>query len=216
MNSANAIVTLNARATSLFQNLRPDTLTREIPNFAAEFGTVEAICKRDSWVFVGRLVPEKGVSWLLQNWPHSQKLTFVGSGPLSREVIRAEKEFPNVFRYKGQMKSSEVRDLIAGSVGLVIPSLWSEGVPTVALEALQSGTPIVISENCASASSLTADGAGEMFPHSIEPDAFSVCLDRIKALDSYRHNARKLYEKRYAPGVWLAQIQDLYSRLTSL
>ena len=210
LNSASALVTLNPRATSLFRNLRPAALTREIPNFAAEFGALDAERQRDSWIFVGRLVPEKGVSWLLQNWPRSQKLTFVGSGPLAREVTRAVEEFPNVFRYKGQIEPDEVRDLIAGSVGLVIPSLWSEGVPTVALEALQAGTPIVISENCASASLLTADGAGETFGLDIGSDDLNACLNRLKASQTHRGNARSLYETHFSPLVWLEKIEALY------
>lgn len=213
LNSANAIVTLNPRATSLFQGLRPEMLIREIPNFAAEFGTSEASRNREQWIFVGRLVPEKGVSWLLQNWPHSQKLTFVGSGPLSHEVIRAEKEFPNVFRYKGQMASREVRDLIAGSVGLVLPSLWSEGVPTVALEALQAGTPILISQNCASAPLLTADGAGETFALGVGSDALNARLERVKTSSTHRSSARTLYERHFSPPVWLEKIEALYSEL---
>lgn len=103
-------------------------------------------------VFVGRLVPEKGLAWvlpglrgILQSLPGA-RLVVVGEGPLRGELeqrvtalgLRASVEFV------GHVPSERVPSLLQQAAVVVIPSL-SEGFGLVALEAALVGRPVVAS-----------------------------------------------------------------------
>ncbi len=61
---------------------------------------------------------------------------------MSDEVQRASRELPNLSA-PGGLDGSEVRELLVRSRVALMPSLWDEPGPLVALEAMAAGTPIV-------------------------------------------------------------------------
>lgn len=99
-------------------------------------------------LFVGRLHPQKGVSFLLEAFRAiSQKrpdlhLLIVGSGPLENEVT----EFVRRNTLESQVHlaghRSDVPSLMKAATALVLPSLW-EGMPNVVLEAMAAGLPVI-------------------------------------------------------------------------
>jgi len=97
-------------------------------------------------LFVGDLEPWKGVDTLIEGMRILQKrgeeftLRLVGEGSL-RPQLEAQADGLDV-EFLGQVPHSEIPDLMRTAFALVLPSLW-EGIPTVGLEAMASGTPFI-------------------------------------------------------------------------
>lgn len=116
---------------------------------AAEANPFRGAKRRSEFLFVGRLDESKGVRQLLGAWkeaglPEEFTLRIVGSGPLSDEISRHSNLTGNV-RFTGSAAPSEVQQLMASSLAVVIPSRWWEGFPRVLAEACAAGTPVICS-----------------------------------------------------------------------
>ena len=101
-------------------------------------------------VFVGRLDPEKNVGWLIERMRDVGKdvgLVLVGSGTeedlLKKTVVASNME--NV-RFVGRKEGEQVYRMMAMADVLVLPSLF-EPYGAVVGEALQWGTPCIVSDN---------------------------------------------------------------------
>jgi len=111
-------------------------------------------------VFVGRIVPEKGLhhlilaSKILKQKGYRFKL-FI-AGPLGRFDIERLEGYPRFcfelinklgliddIRYIGRLERNELRNLYCASDLVVVPSLWEDPCPTVVLEAMAMGRPVV-------------------------------------------------------------------------
>ncbi|WP_432676770.1 glycosyltransferase family 4 protein [Rhodococcus pyridinivorans] len=213
LRDANTLVVLNTRAEEIFRRLARGPKVELIPNFAA-VGSSSADVVTENWVFVGRLTPEKGIPWLLRHWPRNKQLHIIGTGPLSSDVERAAAAEPERFRYLGQLDREHTQAKISSARGIVIPSLWSEGIPTVALEALQAGTPVIISERCSSAAQLTKQDAGKVFEIDEDGASLVAALDKAEGLGrAMRAAAKCLYNSDFSEAAWLTRMESTYARV---
>lgn len=102
-------------------------------------------------VFVGRLVPDKGVDLLLEAMCRLGRdglrptLTIVGTGPeeLSLRALSQRLGLESQVSFAGQKRSSEVAELMRGHQVLAVPSRWREPFGMVALEGIASGCIVV-------------------------------------------------------------------------
>ena len=104
---------------------------------------------RSYFLFAGRLVKEKGVHILLKAISVLDKLNFkdllvvTGRGPLEGLINRYARKY-SFLKFLGYVPKEDLCCLIAGAKAVLIPS-YAEGLPTIALEALALGTPIIVS-----------------------------------------------------------------------
>lgn len=105
--------------------------------------------------YVGRLVPEKGIAWLLESWRAADlgrdaELLFAGAGPMEDEIRRAATADRRV-RSLGSVGLAHVPELMAALDVLVLPSLttrdWCEQFGRVITEAMASGVPVIASDS---------------------------------------------------------------------
>ncbi|WP_442972551.1 glycosyltransferase family 4 protein [Rhodococcus sp. JS3073] len=214
LSKSRSLIVLNAKALETYRALLPTADLNLIPNFAEPTPAVTPT-ESDEWIYVGRLVPEKGLSWLLEHWPRDRRLVIVGAGELERDVAQAADREPRRFRFRGRLTPEETRQAIANAKGLLLPSLWAEGIPTVALEALQCGTPVLVSDRCASARELTAGGAGLIFSLDAGPDNLSNAISAIDADQGIRARASLAYRDRYSEAAWVSRVENVYTRIMS-
>jgi len=104
--------------------------------------------------FVGRLVPEKGLAWLIDAVAKSVddvQLVVVGSGP-DRGILQARADAAGVqTRFLGGVKPDAIAGIMASFDLLVIPSIarpeGTEQFGRVAIEAMFAGTPVISSDS---------------------------------------------------------------------
>ncbi len=107
-----------------------------------------------SFVFVGRISPEKG-PLLFAEAARQAGVTpvFVGDGPFADKLREA---YPEA-KILGWQKPEQARAALRNARALVFPSLWYEGQPLTVLEAKAMGTPVIVSDVCAGREEI-ADG----------------------------------------------------------
>jgi glycosyltransferase involved in cell wall biosynthesis len=177
-----------------------------VPNFvrvAGSPGTHGGDEQGDFWLFVGRIGEEKGIVPLVRDWPDGLRLKVVGNGPLEKELRRLAP--PNV-ELLGQRSHTEVLDLMAAARGLFFPSICREGLPTVYLEALASGLPVVAGPRCIVGQLVLRDGTGFVMSGSVPDD-----IARADAeFPGLRTHCRRIYEKLYTETAWVTAMEGVY------
>ncbi|NDF85433.1 MAG: glycosyltransferase family 1 protein [Gammaproteobacteria bacterium] len=101
-----------------------------------------------TFVFAGRLSPEKGLLWLLSTWRQLRefRLLVVGDGPLRSELEALCLEWQLPVQFLGLKGRRELIELLQCAAGVIVPSLCFEGgVPLTLLESMGAGTPVVAS-----------------------------------------------------------------------
>jgi glycosyltransferase involved in cell wall biosynthesis len=158
--------------------------------------------RRDHFIFVGRLVEEKGLRTLLQAaFLLPFRLLIIGDGPLQQEVVDHCKMNPNVV-YLGPQNKTTVISHMKACAALVFPSLWYEGLPLTMIEAFSAGTPVIASDHGAM-QELIQDGVnGLLFEPGRERDLVR-CIEAIMHqrvdVDDLSQNARATYLKYFTP-----------------
>lgn len=173
-----------------------------VPNFVPDPGPGGA---HDGgyWLYVGRLSPEKGILQLLKQWPEELRLKVAGSGPLEAEVGATAGTSVELL---GQVTGDRVRDLLAGAKGLVFPSLWPEGLPTVYLEALAAGTPVLASPESVVGRLVAEQGTGLVQRGVLQDDLAEA--DRL--FPRLHEHCRTTYADTYTEGAWVRAVEAHY------
>ncbi|MDA8311248.1 MAG: glycosyltransferase family 4 protein [Actinomycetota bacterium] len=105
--------------------------------------------------YVGRLVSEKGLDWLLDSWraanlPDHARLVFVGGGPMEAAIRFAAAADARI-RLIGPVPLGQVPTVMASLDALILPSLttrdWREQYGRVITEAMASGVPVIASDS---------------------------------------------------------------------
>ncbi len=141
------------------------------------------------FVFVGRLVKDKGINELISAFKNIQslklkkiKLLLVGPleqdlDPLSQEILDEIEKNPNIISVGFQ---KDVRPYFAISDTLIFPS-YREGFPNVVLQALSMGLPAMVSDINGCNEIITNLENGLIFPpknvNSVQ-EVMNLCLDQ--------------------------------------
>lgn len=173
-----------------------------VPNFVPDPGDAG---QHDGgyWLYVGRLSHEKGILQLLQQWPDRPRLKVAGSGPLEAEVTAAAG--PSV-ELLGQVTSERVRELLAGAKGLVFPSVWPEGLPTVYLEALAAGTPVLASPESVVGRLVAEQGTGLVHRGMLADDL----AEADQTFPRLHEHCRTTYAASYTEAAWVRAVEGHY------
>lgn len=184
------------------------------PNFAEDPGPGEH--RSGGVLFVGRLVPEKGVETMMRAWElvvarrPDARLTIIGQGPLANRVDRG---LPGL-RWLRQLPREQVGQAMLDASALLFPSNYYEGFPMVIAESFASGLP-VIAGRIGAAAELIRDGETGRFCQPGNPrdlaDVLEQALSDPAALRAMGREARREYEAKYTPQVNYAQLMQVYA-----
>ena len=168
-----------------------------------------------TYLFVGILKAEKGITILLDAWKRlalsDAELCLAGSG--DAETIAAARAVPGV-RLLGKLAPEELRAAYQGASVFVFPTFF-DGFGMVLLEAMASGLPIIATPNCA-APDLIRDGAAGVICPAGDPAALcaamaDVCANRAAWLQRgivAREIARAYSWEAYGER-WAALLRDV-------
>ena len=150
---------------------------RVLPN-AVDPGPEPGPGSRDGLVYVGRLLPVKGLDVLLQalrTMEAPPPLTVIGDGPSRADFVSRAEGLPVTFR--GFVPQDELPPLLERARLLVAPSR-SEGFPNALLEAMARGTPVVASD-VGGVAEVVGDGrSGRLVPPG-DPPALAAALREV-------------------------------------
>ncbi|MCX4538318.1 glycosyltransferase family 4 protein [Streptomyces sp. NBC_01669] len=124
-----------------------------LPNGVPRTAPPQPVKETGSLLYVGRLERVKGVHILLDAFrllldEHpGATLDIVGDGAdrTALETSAADLTAAGRVRFRGWVSPDAVSEALAASSVVVVPSVWPENFPTVALEALQIGRALVAS-----------------------------------------------------------------------
>lgn len=192
--------------------------TRFVPHPAPKWTTTPTASRPATltWLFLGRLEPEKGLSELLESLPGplpgELKVVGDGSDRARCESIVSSRSWTDRVRFLGRLSHDEVANAIAGAHVLVVPSRMVESYGLVIAEALSLGTNVLATDLGGSRETIESAGTGYLFRRGDRDQL----LDRIAQIESAfrdgslnRFDASAFFaersEKRY-----LRQILDVY------
>lgn len=167
------------------------------------------------FLFAGRLSPEKGVGLLLDAWARHPvgalgTLRLAGDGPLA-ELVRARAADRSDVEFLGHLSRAEIGAAMRRSAVVVVPSSWDEVCPTVAIEALAHGRPVL--GTVRGGLPWLIGPAGWTVADSVEALAAVLPTARAQA-PGLAATARHAYETRFTPQIAVRTLLDVYRSVT--
>lgn len=205
---ADRIVFLSERAQTMYRYYGlNDSKSSIIPNFVRPFATLgEDIADEGPWVYAGRLSRDKGITSLVQAWPSTVRLDVYGDGPEMGRLRELDR--PSVVLHGG-VSREDVLQAVARAEGIVIPSLWAEGMPTIYIEALAAGVPVLAKAGNSAADDVRVSGAGRVFREWSEVPELIKNIQRDRP--SMGRAATKRFVENFTEETWLSRIEELYA-----
>jgi glycosyltransferase involved in cell wall biosynthesis len=158
------------------------------------------------YLFLGRLVEEKGVRVLLNAWnelwkrlqQHTPSLWIAGEGPLEAEVRHAAERNPSI-QYLGMLRGAEKQKRLSQCRAVVVPSVWWEPLGLVVYEAYQAKKPVLAA---------ASGGLTETVQHQItgllhEPGNARALAQSVIQLEQLPHEERQKWGR--SGHQWLQQ-----------
>jgi glycosyltransferase involved in cell wall biosynthesis len=208
---AQKVIVLSERAKSIYRQYGlPEEKIIIIPNgldIAIPPNTREM--PKTRWIAVGRLTAEKGFADLVRLWPVGLNLDIIGEGP-EAELIRAVGK-SNV-TLSPVVPNSELIATLPGYVGLILPSKWFEGLPTVALEALGSGLPVVAHTGNSASDFLLRHEPAWVYDGSGSSLAATMAAIESRGTEA-RTRARQLFDEEFSLEIWVSRLEALFNSL---
>jgi glycosyltransferase involved in cell wall biosynthesis len=181
------------------------------PNFREDPGApARRPHESGTFVFAGRLSPEKGLDTLVEAWafarlPERFRLVIVGEGPARGSLTMQARALgldSSRAIFTGQRSPSQVIDLIGDARAVVLPSLCFENFPALLAEAYACGRPVIASDNGALGELVTHESTGLKSPPG-DASALAASLRRMALDDALADRlgaaSRREYLARYTP-----------------
>jgi glycosyltransferase involved in cell wall biosynthesis len=196
----------------------PDRTLHVVPHFL-EFRQVDVSTLPENGyaLFLGRLSPEKGLTYLLDAWKQLKtpgaRLVIAGTGPEEGHLRRIILESKlNTVELRGFVDPAQHRELWANAKFLIVPSIWHEPFPLVVLEALAHGRPLVVS-NFGSLPETTVGCGFVVDP--FKPEEIAVACDRLfrdtELAQEMGNCGIARLQQVYNREVWLDKIRGVYA-----
>jgi glycosyltransferase involved in cell wall biosynthesis len=174
-------------------------------------------------LFVGRLVPQKGVEYLIRAIPriswriHDAKFVFVGEGWMRGHLEWLADQSGQRWRtnFTGFISDADLVALTKSADVMVVPSIY-EPFGIVALEGMAAGVPVVVSQVGGLAEVVEHDKTG-VHAYARSPDSIAWGVERVLGDQGYRDwivkNAREAVMQRFSWTAVAEQTARVYKRV---
>jgi glycosyltransferase involved in cell wall biosynthesis len=194
----------SARALAGVHGHKPEIV---YPPVRTEFFT-PATVRREHFLVVGRLVPDKRVELVLEAFRGLDETLVVAGG--GRSLPRLRTRAPTNARFTGFVSDAELRELYRRSVALVCPSVEDFGIAMA--EAQATGTP-VIAPRAGGALEVVAGGKTGLLLDRPSPETIAEAVRAIRELrldpEACRASAKRFSEDRFLAAVDLVIGEEL-------
>ncbi len=193
-------------------NVTPDPLLE---------GTIPQFPKQPTFLFIGRLSPEKGVMTLLKAWEKlgelQWQLKIVGDGQQRKELeqFAQEKTLTNVHSL-GYQPKAQVIEHIKQATAIVLPSQWYETFGRVVIEAFACGRPVLVSNLGALAELVQDQETGFLITHNDVQswvESLKWSGNHPLEMEKMGKKARQIYQENYTPEINYQQMIKIYQTI---
>ena len=192
---------------------------RTLPNYVPEpEENSENAFPLPYFLYVGQLAVHKGLLQLVEVFSQIQNhidasLLVAGSGPLEEKLKRiiTQKGCQDRIKLLGHIDSRQtLSSLYANALALIIPSIWPENAPLVALEALACGTPVITSNR----------GGLPEISSKLNPDLIYNDIDGLKDIlirtsrisNDLSATPRQVYKTFFTPEIYIERYLTALSK----
>lgn len=205
-----------------FKQIKPSQVFVK-PNFvdSKDMIVVPFEQRENRFIFVGRLDKLKGIDLLLESWNQmgskAPRLLICGTGPMEdwcRKYI--EKNHLREVEIMGFLPNNEVRQLIANSKALILPTQWYEGFPMTIVEAYSVGTPVIGPDMGNVGDLVVNNETGLKFRYDSTKELINA-VDIFEKMDrKWQDNCKYIFEKRYSPEHNIIILNDVYEEIEKM
>ena len=191
-----------------------------IPNFVDQTKFTQSNQSDNYFVYIGRLVPIKGLKTLLQAMKKvngNTQLLLIGEGPQRSELEKMawDLDLRNV-RFLGHLEFKDLTNVISRAKFCVLPSEVYENCPMAVLESMAIGKP-VIGSRIGGIPELISDGEDGLLFEAGNSDELAEKIDWMirnsKMVVKMGGNARKKVVQEYNPQIHYQKVMHLYSKI---
>lgn len=175
------------------------------------------------YLFLGRLVAEKGIVPLLDAWdvlrhqlgPKTPLLHIAGEGPLEQTVHQRVRTNPYI-GFLGQVGGETKREALRRCRAVLVPSVWWEPLGLVVYEAYDSAKPVI---------GARSGGLEETVHHGLtglqhEPGNVAALVENVLALESMSpasrltmgRTGRQWLLRETSPQAWLSRFEEILAK----
>lgn len=167
--------------------------------------------------FLGRLVPQKGIDWLLRALAlrgAPAHLDVAGEGPQRAELeaLAAELGLADRVTFHGWLGPEDARRLIQASRAVVVPSVWHEPAGLVTLEAGACGRAVVAGRVGGIPEYVDENAALLVAPHDVADlaDALATVIEDPALAERLGRAGRDRVRAQFALGRFVDDLDALY------
>ena len=173
-------------------------------------------------LFAARFVEKKGAAYLIEAVRRLQAegrglpLVLIGEGPMEDELRRQAGVLKSVL-FHGWVSNRELRRWMSGAMTVCVPSCAAEtgdaeGLPTVIIEAMAAGTPVVGSHHAGIGEAVAHERTGLLVPPQ-DPEAIATALRRLcdepGLRDALAVNARRVAVEQFDARAQSRRLQQI-------
>lgn len=175
--------------------------------------------RKNQFVFSGRLDKLKGIDLLLKAWKEmgeqAPKLVVCGTGPMEEWCRRFVKKNKINVELRGFVFNEDVREILANSKALILPTQCYEGFPMSVVEAYSVGTPIICS-NLGNPGNVVTEGiTGYKFKCN-DLDELILAIRHLYCYENVFSEVLKEYTRKYTIEKNYSQLRLIYRKIQKL
>jgi glycosyltransferase involved in cell wall biosynthesis len=172
----------------------------------------------DTFVYLGRLVPEKGVATLIRAAAQARiRLRIIGTGSEEAELRRLAGELGGEVEFTGYLTGPALRAALSSARAVVVPSEWYENAPISVMEASALGLAVIGADIGGIPELIRPGETGFVFT-SGSVDSLAEVLARVRALPAAALRrlgaaGREWMRAEFSPPVYRDRMLDLYGQI---
>jgi glycosyltransferase involved in cell wall biosynthesis len=196
----------------------PASLFRHVPNFVAADRFQPGYSPGKSFLYFGRVSPEKGLDTLVRAAALAKcPVRVAGTGPQEAELQRLATDIHADVEFLGYLTGEALHEAIRTARAVVLPSEWYENAPMSVLEAYALGKP-VIGAGIGGIPELIRDGTtGVIFPSGNVESLASAMREMSNrgdsAIQEMGRSGRSWVEAEFTADDYRRRILDVYRDL---
>ena len=186
-----------------------------LPNFVPRYEhNIEPSGYAKYFLYVGQLEERKGIINILNTFKNHRddidaNLIIVGSGSIEQKIVDfiVKHKMGQKILLLGRVEIDKLWSLYNDAIALIVPSIWPENNPLVAIEALSVGTPVI---------GTNAGGIGEIIEKIdknliFKGDGFEE-MKLVSDRNYSKESITQIYDKQYSPEIYIREYMKLVNR----